>query len=536
MGKSSTVGSSPRNERGSTWNGRDGNKVDIGGGTTARIAVQGSHPDKNPIVVSFPGGIPQALVTADNHVVANATNERIDINDSSVDEIQVTAIPPKFTWHKLSLKSTLGRKIVGRDTNCIYTSISRGIGYDERSTKLCVGVYDRTSGVVRLYEAASKGTVYSLSQSVPHYSQQTSSSLMDPTASKLDDEMNDGTNGGERSNYRAVFEDFGSAKKRKVLKSQTANQVDIDHVLGASSQSGKDTVTQSAMMENVISGGLSMSESNRKALEESMRMAGGDASGTNSSSAVSAAHSEARKQWLPKYNELADKPNLVYSAKDIAGAMAWNRLLQDVDACLVNGVVDEEEIGQGKEQSLSADAILRSIDPRSWCDSVKEIIRKEIPMGSKNLRDRLACTLLLNWFLQFYIRNHARKSIKKPDKTKLYWFGMPMEIATRCIELFTSPTPDKDGKGGFCIISEVKKHKCLIHILLLYIMAHGPAMRVKNISPVARDLQINVNDASTRLRQAGCTIGKTGGSIGAILKVPLTFPSPKKRGGGGARR
>ena len=60
-------------------------------------------------------------------------------------------------------------------------------------------------------------------------------------------------------------------------------------------------------------------------------------------------------------------------------------------------------------------------------------------------------------------------------------------------------------------------------------------MRVKNISPVAKDLKISVNDASTKLRQAGCTIGKTGGSIGAVLKVPLTFPSPKKRGGGARR-
>ena len=490
-----------------------------------RIDVQESHADKNPIVVSFPGGMPQALMDTNGASVDNATKIKDAVSDSSDgDSDDDVVISPKFTWNKLSAKSAFGRRIIGRDKNCVYTSASRGIGYDERSTKLCVGVYDKKRGIVKLYEAASKGTVYTLSQSVPHYTQQISSSLLDPNAPKNDDIDKSNAN----NSYQAVFEDFGSAKKRKVLKSQTANQVDIDHVVGASSQAGKGGSTpQSAMMENVITGSLSMSESNRKALEESMRMTGSDvagiASGMVTSNAVNAAHAESRKRWLPKYDEKAAKPSLVYSAKDIAGVMAWNRLLREINNC------------RDDEDSFSADSVVQSIDENNWCDSAKEVVRKEIAMGSKSVKDRLVVTLLLNWFLQFYINNHTRKSIQKPDKTKSYWFGMPVEVATRCIELFTSPTSGRDGTGGFFVISDEKKNKCMIHILLLYIMSHGPTMRVKNISPVAKDLKISVNDASTKLRQAGCTIGKTGGSIGAVLKVPLTFPSPKKRGGGARR-
>ena len=88
-------------------------------------------------------------------------------------------------------------------------------------------MYDKKRGVVTIHEAASKGTVFALRQSVPSYNAN--------GGGHAETKPGD-TSALDRSQ---VFEDFGSSKKRKVLKSQAANQVDIDNVVGA----GDRTVT-----------------------------------------------------------------------------------------------------------------------------------------------------------------------------------------------------------------------------------------------------------------------------------------------------
>jgi hypothetical protein len=56
---------------------------------------------------------------------------------------------------------------------------------------------------------------------------------------------------------KALFEDFGSQKKRKVMKSQEANRVNVESVIGAGS-----------LMMGALKAGA-MSESNRAAMAAS---------------------------------------------------------------------------------------------------------------------------------------------------------------------------------------------------------------------------------------------------------------------------
>ena len=195
-----------------------------------KLEVFDSDPSDNPIVVSFPRGVPEAL-------------------QKEADE---SSVPPKFLWQKLSDKSKTGRRVVGHDQHCVYSGQSKGIGFDDRRTKLCIAVYDKKKGVMRIQEAASRGTVYSLEQTVPTYLE-----------THPQDTFQVGKNLVEYSN--AVFADFGTSKKRKVLKSQAANRVELENVLGAG--------VGSAMVEK-ITAGQQMSASNKKAIE--LRKSEGD--------------------------------------------------------------------------------------------------------------------------------------------------------------------------------------------------------------------------------------------------------------------
>lgn len=179
------------------------------------VNVQDSHPSVDPIVASFPGGLPEHIGDAE---------------------------APKFAWRKIREKSDRGRTLVGEDSTCRYEARTEGRGYDGRRTKLCVGLYNKKTNTLTLHQAAEKGTVFCLSQTVRSYQDSTTSL---PSQMSAPDRR------------RALFESFGSSKKQRVLKSREANVVNVDSVVGAGS------VMMGAFLE-----GQNMSESNRQAMEQ----------------------------------------------------------------------------------------------------------------------------------------------------------------------------------------------------------------------------------------------------------------------------
>ena len=175
------------------------------------VSVEDSDPASDPIVVSFPSGAPE-------------------------DEI------PKFVQRRLRVGAQRGRTVVGKDSTCVYQAGNQGKGNDGRRTKLCIGVYNKKLGILTVTLAAEKGTIFSLEQSIPSYT---------PVATQQ-------TTAAQRR--KALFQDFGSTKKQKILKSQEANRVTVDSVIGAGS-----------LMAGAFTAQTKMSESNRKALEDNKR-------------------------------------------------------------------------------------------------------------------------------------------------------------------------------------------------------------------------------------------------------------------------
>lgn len=210
------------------------------------VASQSSlSKNKNPIVVSFPGGFPQSVIQ----------NDDVDHNNNNNNGTQ-----PEFVWRRLHAPPNdakpdtpkknkddenyeKGRRVVGRDRTCTYESVLPRKA-PTKTHRLCVGVLDKRSGILRVSLAADDGHVFALEQSVIGYKDNGGDATTTPSKLK---------SAAER--HRALFSSFGSSKKRKVLKSQEANRVTVDTTVGGLSSAAFANQTK-------------MSESNRKALQD----------------------------------------------------------------------------------------------------------------------------------------------------------------------------------------------------------------------------------------------------------------------------
>lgn len=181
---------------------------------------------------------------------------------------------------------------------------------------------------------------------------------------------------------------------------------------------------------------------------------------------------------------------------------------------------------------MNQDSWLVALTSRGrWADSVQTAL-ESIPPHSPHAKYQIKCAVLLNHMIKFYNeckRGFVQGSIEEASKK---WF-LPAEVVRRFFELFTVSMTNQAGIDGFAT-SKQNKDKCLVHIFLLYLMAHGRTMSVGNIRAVADDVRIEISDAGNLLRAAGCTVTKKSGSsiMSAALAVPLTFPNPKRGGRG----
>lgn len=463
---------------------RKGKRKSSEKGKLIKIGVNAADPQVDPIVCSFPGGLPSSLQAATNGT-----------NTSS------SAQPPKFVWSRASNKA--GLSLVGKDDACLYESQAPEAKQDKRRTKLCVGVYDKKKGTLTLHEAASGGTVFALQQSVPSYLDQESHVRSLKTAAET---------------RTALYEDFGSAKKRKVLRSQEANRVDVDAVVGAGN-----------LMVDSFLKGESMSESNRKAVEERRQSEqGGDGNQTKVQDAVDTATQEWRHSFLPAYDQDADEPHKVYNARSMVGDAAWGQVSRVVDACM-----RKSNVAAALLKGSPTEAEQEERKKEEWNKSIEDVIR-DIPSDGPSAKRQLKTAVVLNHFVNLYIKNQRRRFIRPPETDKPYWFGTPVSVVDSFLDIFATPLTDEDGDSGF-VMSKANKDKCLVHMFLLLVMAEGgKSMKSLNIKPLADDLQIDIKEAAYLLRLAGCTIktAQKGGQTkaSAILLTPLKFPPPKGAG------
>jgi hypothetical protein len=181
-----------------------------------------------------------------------------------------------------------------------------------------------------------------------------------------------------------------------------------------------------------------------------------------------------------------------------------------------------------------------------WNPSMEQLIRTLVPRHGKTnsssdkmVHYQLACTVLLNHFVNLYRRLAKQRFIPPVTLDRPRYFGAPLEVGERWLQLFTTAaaTNPRTGQVGQHVMSKSDRDKCHVHLLLLYLVAtSGKSVSCADIKPLAQDLQMDLRDAMHLLRLAGCRANRIAstGKTTAALEVPLTFPPPPKRGG--ARR
>ena len=432
-------------------------------------------PSVDPILCSFPAGMPAALQKESSAEVATL---------------------PRFVVKKHRKDTKL---VVGKDHACLYSAAATPNAVAKRPMQLVVGIYDKHKNELTLQPTAEQGYVYTMSQSVPSYNRESDATekMMSPTDRR-----------------KALFEDFGSAKKRKVLRSQEANRVNVESVVGAGD------------VNSILN---TMSESNRQAVEEQLD---GTTDPRDRVSAADLATQEWRKNFLPAYNEQAESPADVYSAKTIAGSVVWNRLLHRVSKCLAqDNVLAAIVKGPKHDEQNSDDGTAKKRREDEWYPCVVRILKILVPRGEA-AKQQLACAILLNNYLRLYNQlNRKRFFYGVEGSDRPLYFGVPLDVGQRWIECFATTAEGRDGQTGH-VLSKANKDSCCVHLFLLSLMAEG-GRRVcsDNILPLAEDLQMDVKDASHLLRLAGCNVSrKSAKQTTAALTAPLKFPSMKKAG------
>lgn len=534
--------------------------------------------NENPILVSFPGGLPQAL--------QGTTSQK----------------GPVFSWrkegsslHSHHSKSSKSRRfrLVGKDATCVYqseitvpsttiaadsnqddkrkdtsssksnatTSPSKSVTADTTApsarhnnySQWCVGLYDKRRQTLTLYPTAPQGQVLTLQQSVPTYQPVTTSST-----------QNGGIITSAMDRRRLLTQDFGSSKQKKAMQSQQDNLVNVDAVVGGSRflqqimpTNANDDDDEADGQPNNASG-MTMSASNRRAIQEQRDRQAGNTD-VKITDPAEEGYDQVRRQYLPAYNKNAKEAIKVYRAKDILedDEEAWSQIIRVVDACRKQDDVvaaltrppaqrKADEDGNDDEDEEEAQP-KKPVKGAPWNASVVAALKRLSHNSNDDDQDteryQMQCAYLLNHLMNFYLRNAHRKFIREPIEERAYWWecSVPQALARRFVNSYTIVRDEEGSNANSAasyVMSPQKRDKCLLHILLLnMIVQGGRSMKVTNLQPLVQDLKIDVAIATKLLRMAGCTIvqGKPSGdakkntATTVQLQVPLTFPPPAQR-------
>ncbi len=269
-------------------------------------------------------------------------------------------------------------------------------------------------------------------------------------------------------------------------------------------------------------------------------------------------YEQVRRQYLPRrYDKDAKEPIWVYHAKDMLEEddEAWSHIVRVVDACRkqTNVMAALTQPPPPPRKNDNDDGETESKKPQKagapWNASVVAALQRLLRTTASAHDDeddhlskyQLQCALLLNHMINFYRRNAQRKFIRAPtEEHRTYWWEchMPQVLVRRFLTTFCILRDnDDDSRNVSYVMSPQKRDKCILHMVLLYMIVQGGrSMKVTNLQPIVKDLQVDVAVATKLLRLAGCTIvqqqqqsGKQQQSMAVELKVPLTFPAPAQR-------
>lgn len=435
-----------------------------------KIQVQESDSTKDPIVVSFPSGLPMSLQSGDEKSKSSSSSSS-------------SSPAPTFTWAAARKAASKGRILYGTDDTCTYTAMNDGRGHDGRLTKLYVAIYHKPTRTVQFIPSSEKGTIFAMNQMVTDYE---------------DAKSLDFRNLSMNERRRMVFETFGSNKKKKVLRSQDANVVEMRSVVGAGSGMMKSIQTQ-------IDTGI-ISESNVQVMSDNMTM---ESEMNRATTALEKAYAEARRAFLPPFDETATKAYRVYDSQEVAGEEAWAQLSRVVDACIRKEDWKEAFQNSGR-----------------WSASTSKLLNLVSDPNRKGSKYQLKTICLVNHLVNFH-NKASKKFIQGTVDEIVKYLGLPRAVADRFLEVFCVASFDR-GRAGFAVTKQLKDRR-VVYALIMYLLAHGKEMKVGSIDELCQDMSIETKDAMNLYREAGCKCvkGKTG-AVSVSLSVPLQFPPPKR--------
>lgn len=161
-----------------------------------------------------------------------------------------------------------------------------------------------------------------------------------------------------------------------------------------------------------------------------------------------------------------------------------------------------------------------------WANTTKTLLNNILNPDKKGAKYQIKTIVLLNHLINFH--NKCTKTFLSGSSEELAkYLGLPFDVCNRFLDQFTTPMHD-GSTAGYAITKQLKDRR-IVHILILYLLAHGREMKVGSINKVCEDIKLELKDAANFVREAGCkcTKGITG-LLSVSLSVPLAFPPPKR--------
>jgi hypothetical protein len=357
---------------------------------------------------------------------------KIKVDESLLEEKPILCRLPR---NKRDVSFLLdGERLKGSDETCDYQATA--VTADDPSARsFCVATLDTTESAdgYQTLTLRPVGKVYeSWATSVRGYEQQLQGVV------------------GARAQYKAMIQDFASAKKQKIVRSREANRL----AEGGNDKKGKTAVDPTKL------------------------------------SAAQIATNEWRKSFLPKWNADCPEPAKVYEFHDTIGPGLWSWV--------------EKLAMEGFNLNNHSPPSMEKLFEEQLCDKLKPTILQ------------LTCGV---FFTNLYIRLNRKKLISHVDSSKSNYFGTPVNIAERFLARFATTS------GNGCTMTKSNRDSCLIHILLLYLMASHKQAKTDSLRFICTDLMIDGTEAARLLRQAGCKVLRKNNTYSAWIHVPLTFPA-----------
>jgi hypothetical protein len=558
--------------------------------TLVTLHVTPSNPAVDPVLCAFPGGLPAALATtsmtttsgASAVAAAAASPENATLPQFVLKRQNISHGSSSSSMNKNHNDNNTRMVLVGKDHVCRYvaTSSSSHSRHEQRPFQTVVAIYDKQTKQVMVQPTAQQGFVYAVQQSVPSYLQKKRQAAA-ATAAADDTEATTIT-----ATTAQLVADFGSAKKQRAMKSQQANRVNVESVVGAGqistlladmSASNRQAVaaTQQQQQNNTTSSGTPTSHNHNN----------------NTPTAADVAQEAWRKTSLPPFDVNADHPRKIYSLSSMITPMVWQRYVQRVKTLVRDN--DLQHLYKAFHLSPNSTTITtveitknNKKDGYQYYPSVQRLLRlllakqQSIATSSSSssseaqstLHQQIATALVLQDFLHLYKRlvhkrfippisssDHAVAAaggLDQQSSSRLF-FGTPLDIAQVWMDRFTTVDhfqSNHQGRGGGGgqynmedtatdtrkvghVVSKGQADSCKFYLFIMNMMAESPMAASANIKPLADDMQLDMKDAIQLIREVGAKVErKSPEQIAASLRVPLTFPPSGRRGGRAKRK